>query len=287
MKNNRFISLILAIAMVLTSFTGLSAVSVAAEDIAPALSELDFTTSYTEMFEFETTTSSTVGAELKTENWTLSRDDVFTIRTGDKAVSMDYGSRWAQYNQAAQSGLFYYKYKIRLYDETAGNQVVKLVGGNGTYSVVAGPVSSATEYTTVVDADNDVAYTYDATGSVIATTPFTDDVITGVKFDNESATNGKGFYIYDFYYGVETAVETEPTATPALPQAPVLSDLVFTSSYTEMFEFETTTSSTVGAELKTENWTLSRDDVFTIRTGDKAVSMDYGSRWAQYNQAAQ
>ncbi len=176
------------------------------EPTAPEYSDWNKIVSYTETFDN--------GASDISSDWTLSRADALTNRSS--AVSFDW-NRWVQYNNSADTGAYYYTYKIQMYNSTEGAQLVKLVGAD-EYTVLASPVAvgATYEFTTVVDPESGMAYTYDYNGELISSVNITGDTITGIKFQNTVNTNSNnGFWIYDFYYGTIAANAEEPTINAA------------------------------------------------------------------------
>ena len=122
MRKNRFISLVLALAMALSTMSGLSSATVFAEDMA--YTDWDFAEPvYTEGF--ENITSSDLGANVVSgtvcqwNDWTFSRvasDAHVFIRAGkgidgSQTLAANYTGT-ATYSKVADSEVYYYKYNI-------------------------------------------------------------------------------------------------------------------------------------------------------------------------------
>ncbi|MBQ2670693.1 MAG: hypothetical protein IJG06_08085, partial [Clostridia bacterium] len=199
MKKNRFISIVVTLTMLLSSLSGLTAITANAEGEtdAPALTDLKLMERYTATF-----SSWTAGTDVletyDTDNWT------YTGRVGKngnyidvKAEKDGVASGVLTFNNTTDSGAFYYKYSVRM-TNTGARNTVSLCGVDDAV-VLTSPMSDTSgyyAYTTVIDNETGKAYTYNAAGAVVNTVSFT-GTVTGLKF----ASTANNLLISSFSYG--------------------------------------------------------------------------------------
>lgn len=148
-----------------------------------------------------------------------------TFKSNNNAVILDgsgllrlaYKNRYVQYSNTSE-GSYFYVYKIRTWNTTAGNQFVKLVGSS-EYTLVSNEAADSTadtkykeyNYITVIDKETREAYTYNYNGTSVGTpidlSGETDDV--AIKF---TETADGTYQIVDFSYGIIAEPEVAATA---------------------------------------------------------------------------
>lgn len=193
---------------------------------------------------------------LDSHNWSAGRTATETTGTltsvGSITRSTDNLSfvynRYVKYSNMAASGLYYYKYKVRMYNTTAENQNVKLVGGGSEYPIVSSTAKENGQdnydYITVVDTQNSVAYTYNYDGTYLKPTDFNGDTITGIKFENIVDSNQiNTFQIYTFEYGTIADTPTQ-AEDPIGLKIDYVNEIINT---TEALEYSTDNKSTWAA----------------------------------------
>ena len=258
MKNNRFFSFALAVAIGAPSLLGLAAENAAAVD--PLYNQWVF--SEPEYYEnFEDTSID----EVKND-WTFSddRDNHRWIRddgNGNKVLALAWAET-ADLSKSYTDGAFYYTYKIRMYNTSDGMQNVRLSGAESGI-VVKSPLSSVSEYftfTTVVDTNNKTAYTYNIDGKYeTVVTELNDSDVTGIIFEGLDGSQDKAIWIDEISFGQASLNGAEPTpaqtsVATSEPSAVSPEDglsywKLNSAEYTENFDIESL------SELDQKNWT--------------------------------
>lgn len=209
--------LIGAVSAVSVMALSMSAVCVYAED-EPQLDDWTLTETY-KMSLDELSNNEDVRDKLG-ESWSFARasgstsTSDFIYRADNDVVAFSY-NRLMTYTNSEESQPFYYRYKVRVFDD---NGVITLNGLNNgqivSGSSINGSAGATYEFTTVVDPENKVSYTYNYNKEIIGIINIDNDAtVSGIVF----ARNGdvdKAFWIYDFSYGTASLETTEPEPDP-------------------------------------------------------------------------
>lgn len=279
-ENNRFVSFIVAMTMILSSLSGL-AITAAAEG-EPALSDWTLNeAAYTGDF----TASSFDDFKTNNANWTFGNSaggdfnaSHATMDTSAKALKILYNGT-ATYGIAPESGAYYYTYKIKMWSDTTDNQKVVLKGSSSDYTLLSTDSTKPTyEVTTVVDTDNKKAYTYKVSdSSLLGTVDITEgNPVAGISFEC-SNNQSQSIYVYSFKYG-----------TVKTPND--LSDLKITPIYTGDFSTSFTLTTIAANEENTgtyndNGWTQYRDGTATFETSPSALAFKW-NRWIEYRNSS-
>ena len=290
MRKNKFLSFALSVALAAPSLMGLSAVQVTA-------AEPEYTDwSFSEPLYFEDFEESSI-ENVKSDGWSFSddRDNHRLIRddgtgTENNVLALMYAET-AIVSKAGADDTFYYTYRIRMYHETAGMQVVRLAGADNSV-LVSSPLEKDTYYTftTVVDTQNDIAYTYNLEGKYeTVVTDITDKEVTGIVFEGTDSSQNKAIWVDEISYGAaslkgaddpESTADVMPTATAAAAATPAVTAPSDGLSYWDMEAASYTEDFKLSAvsELDKENWVYDTNAQHAFIRENEMLQL----RWAGY-----
>ena len=187
---SKFISLFIALTMILSSLSGLTIVTASAEG-EPSLSDWNLTSQYSEDFMSYTGVQDASVINDKANNaWTWSDASGFTRGRGyqiyQNAFNMKW-TRWVQYNipSGNTSDVIAFRYTIQTKGAT---QYVSVVDSGNTEVALLDQTAASGEYktfTTVVDKVKKKIYTFMPDGTV-DTKSYTGDIVNAIRFGNTS-----------------------------------------------------------------------------------------------------
>lgn len=216
-------------AATIASFS-IPAVCASAADDCTSISDWTLIAEYTE--DFDNLDSETAVQTLSDRGWNFSRNatDAITVRpdTNDNAISIHW-NRSATYQKADNEVAYYYKYKVRAYDN---NCAINLIGHDNNFLLVGGETinGSSYEFTTLIVPEKNAAYTYDKNNHLINTTPIENsETVEGIKFCRNINDDNASLHLYNFEYGkaqLNDAPNPEETVTKAYTFVQSLNDVM-------------------------------------------------------------
>ncbi|MGN0150291.1 MAG: hypothetical protein ACI4C7_08605, partial [Clostridia bacterium] len=277
-NNKRFLSLIIAVSMVLTSFAGLTITTADAEG-EPTLSSWNFTDYYTSTFDYADGNASDVNADANNA-WEAQSGRNFDTNGGYRLQDKTIKIKWTRYMQyvipeaGKTNNAFAFRYTIAA--KAVEERYVSIVDETDTTVDIITNDAITTEekiYTTVVDGKQ--IYTYDASGKLLSTKTFTGDTIKAIRFGNTTNSSDFNFYICDFAYMTEQGTGGS--------DEPALNSWNFTDYYTSTFDYADGNASDVNADANNA-WEAQSGRNFDTNGGYRLQDKTIKIKWTRYMQ---
>ena len=278
---SKFISLFIALTMILSSLSGLTIVTASAEG-EPSLSDWNLTSQYSEDFMSYTGVQDASVINDKANNaWTWSDASGFTRGRGyqiyQNAFNMKW-TRWVQYNipSGNTSDVIAFRYTIQTKGAT---QYVSVVDSGNTEVALLDQTAASGEYktfTTVVDKVKKKIYTFMPDGTV-DTKSYTGDIVNAIRFGNTSNENDWVFLMNDFTYMTEYSSGGDENI-------PSLSDWELNAYYSTEFDYADQSDASVINADANNAWTWSDAAGFTLARGYKIYNKAFNMKWTRWTQ---